>query len=106
MPTAVLSVSCAGLTLREKAFVMFAWLPKATVQAALASAPLDRILVRPKAALNTSHDLKTHGSSQECSASLLRCPMRSSRQAENKRNLRATAKIMSSIDINIINVFF
>jgi hypothetical protein len=45
MPTAVLSVSRAGLTLREKLFVMLAWLPKATVQAALAAAPLDRILV-------------------------------------------------------------
>jgi NhaP-type Na+/H+ or K+/H+ antiporter len=39
-------VSGAGLTMKEKAFVAAAWLPKASVQAALATAPLDAIRAR------------------------------------------------------------
>lgn len=48
MPATFLSVSFSHLTWREKLFVTLAWLPKATVQAALATAPLDRILAEKK----------------------------------------------------------
>lgn len=51
----MLSVSWAGLNIREKLFVMLAWLPKATVQAALAAAPLDRILVSSIAVVHVEH---------------------------------------------------
>ena len=44
VPATLLSVSCGGFTPREKMFIALNWLPKATVQSALASAPLDRIL--------------------------------------------------------------
>ncbi|XP_063713535.1 sodium/hydrogen exchanger 9B2-like [Symsagittifera roscoffensis] len=36
-----LSVACAGLNIRERVFVAIAWIPKATVQAAMGSIPLD-----------------------------------------------------------------
>jgi hypothetical protein len=42
----ILVVGGAGLSWRERAFVGAAWMPKASVQAALASAPLDAILAR------------------------------------------------------------
>lgn len=38
-PITFLSVTGAGLTVRERLFVVAAWAPKATVQAALAMAP-------------------------------------------------------------------
>ncbi|OQV21679.1 Mitochondrial sodium/hydrogen exchanger 9B2 [Hypsibius exemplaris] len=41
MAVTVLAVSFAGLTLKERLFVAIAWLPKATVQAALGSLALD-----------------------------------------------------------------
>ena len=41
MAFTVAAVSCAGLTLKERLFVAIAWLPKATVQAALGSLALD-----------------------------------------------------------------
>jgi len=41
-----LVVGGAGLSWRERAFVGAAWMPKASVQAALASGPLDAILAR------------------------------------------------------------
>jgi solute carrier family 9B (sodium/hydrogen exchanger), member 1/2 len=37
----VISVSCAGLNFKERLFVAIAWIPKATVQAALGSLALD-----------------------------------------------------------------
>eukprot|EP00884_Botryococcus_braunii_P019565 jgi/Botrbrau1/6292/Bobra.0339s0003.1 len=48
MPITFLTVSRAGFTWKEKALVMLTWTPKASVQAALASAPLDRILSEGK----------------------------------------------------------
>ena len=39
--TTFLVVACSGLTLRERLFVALAWLPKATVQAAIGSTALD-----------------------------------------------------------------
>ncbi|XP_077868383.1 sodium/hydrogen exchanger 9B2-like, partial [Saccoglossus kowalevskii] len=38
---AFVSVMCAGLNFKEKCFISLAWLPKATVQAALGSIALD-----------------------------------------------------------------
>lgn len=43
MPATFLSVSFSHLNTREKLFVVLNWLPKATVQAALAAAPLERV---------------------------------------------------------------
>jgi len=43
MPATFLSVSYSHLNTKEKIFVMLNWLPKATVQAALAAAPLERV---------------------------------------------------------------
>ena len=48
MPATFLSVSRSHLTTREKLFIMLTWLPKATVQAALATAPLDRMVYEKK----------------------------------------------------------
>lgn len=47
LPITFITVSGSVLTWKEKALVMLAWTPKASVQAALASAPLDRIIVGP-----------------------------------------------------------
>ena len=41
MVASFLAVLGAGLSLREKFFIPFAWLPKATVQAAIGSVALD-----------------------------------------------------------------
>ena len=41
MVVTILAVSAAGLSLKEKLFTAFAWIPKATVQAALGSLALD-----------------------------------------------------------------
>ena len=49
IPATLFSVSWGGFTNREKMFIALNWLPKATVQSALASSPLDRILAeKPK----------------------------------------------------------
>lgn len=53
LPAAFAAVHGKDYTLLEKLFVAFSWMPKATVQAALASAPLDLI------------EDKTFGSAQE-----------------------------------------
>ena len=44
LPVAYLAVGGGDLNLKERAFVALSWLPKATVQAALASDPLESIL--------------------------------------------------------------
>lgn len=50
MPATFLSISGSHLTVKEKLFVVLTWLPKATVQAALATAPLDRMVAEGKGA--------------------------------------------------------
>lgn len=44
MPTTFFCMAGAGLTLKERLFVAFAWTPKATVQAALGALPLNSII--------------------------------------------------------------
>lgn len=44
VPTAILVTGGKDLTLKERCFVGLAWIPKATVQAALGSVPLDIVL--------------------------------------------------------------
>jgi len=43
-PVALLSTYGVGLSLKERLFIALSWIPKATVQAALASVPLDMVL--------------------------------------------------------------
>lgn len=43
LPAACMAVGGAGLTMKERVFVALSWIPKATVQAALGSVPLDYV---------------------------------------------------------------
>ena len=48
VPMAYLACGGGGLNRKEKTFIALSWMPKATVQAALASVPLDKLLSRKK----------------------------------------------------------
>lgn len=57
VPTAFLAAMGRDLTIKERLFVALAWMPKATVQAALCSIPLSMI----KSTLSESSDLTQIG---------------------------------------------